>query len=161
MAHWLNHRALHPSNLKKINASLNNSKHHESTSAKTTKIPPQKHKYFFQTVNCIDLIIKKWNILQPHPENPSLHPNHVVHTCKTLANFAEYLLHDPGFEEVQMGRVQSDENQRRFEMYRLTPIYESEKIIRVQALMKYSNLSLSELLGVFMDFTEDRKEQIH
>ena len=81
------------------------------------------------------------------------------HSCKSVVALCEYLLKEQRIlYYVLLGKLQSDPLERRFGWYRqmsganyfvsVRQLFESERKIRAQSLIKFSGLSLSELEGI-------------
>ena len=82
-------------------------------------------------------------------------------TCGALPHLVNYLLEEKYFDYVLLGFIQSDCIERRFGCYRqlnganyyasVRQFIEAEKSIRLKSLIKYSNLDLQDLKGIFKD----------
>jgi len=91
----------------------------------------------------------------------------VKQTCKGLSEVMEYLLDEKDFKYVLSGQFQSDPIEKRFGYYRqlcgsnyfvsVRQILESEKGIRMKALVKHNNLNLAEIKEAFEDY--DMKDE--
>lgn len=84
-----------------------------------------------------------------------------LQTSLSLPSLAKYLLQEKSLNYVLLGKVSSDPIERRFGHYRqlsggnfyvsVRQILESEKLIRVKSLVKYSKLSLPDIKDVLAD----------
>lgn len=90
-----------------------------------------------------------------------------IQTLNALDGLVSYLIGSIGFKYVLLGRIQSDNLERRFGWYRqlhggnylisMKQLLLSEKKIRTISLLKYSNVSLAEL-GSISHHDDDRPE---
>lgn len=84
----------------------------------------------------------------------------LIQTCDSMVSLIENLLHKEELEYVLTGKISSDPLERRFGQYRqlaganyyvsVRQILESEKKIRLKALVKFNNLSLPDIRKVFI-----------
>ena len=82
-------------------------------------------------------------------------------TCKALYYLTHYLLNEKAFDYVLLGAIQSDCIERRFGCYRqlnganyyasVCQFIESEKTIRLESLIKLSNLDLLSVKQIFSE----------
>jgi hypothetical protein len=91
-------------------------------------------------------------------------------TTSTFPLLISYLLQEKGLRYVLLGKINSDAIERRFGHYRqlaganyflsVRQFMEAEKLIRVKALVKYSNFSMSEIKEVFASSSQKCKDEI-
>ena len=94
----------------------------------------------------------------------------VIQTTSAMPELAEYLLEKKSLDFVLLGQISSDPIEKRFGQYRqlaganyflsVRQFLEAEKKIRLNSLVKFSNLSMTEIKDIYQEINEEKKEEI-